>query len=198
MKIKVMYLPRHSLLIGFLVTAMLELDPASVHAQPSVVLSCDDDPDCSRIAAQASEHSQAGRFDEALRLYEGAYALRKAPLLLYNLARVNHKAGRPAEAIGYYQRYLEAGAEGSEANRRKAQQLLEQARSEAGLPLVPATSSGVMTSGSPPEGAIPIYKKWWLWTVVGVAVVGIGVGLGVGLAARRPDLTGSSEVRPFD
>ena len=29
----------------------------------------------------------------------------------------------------------------------------------------------------------PIYKKWWLWTAVGVAaVVGVGVGVGVGYA----------------
>jgi hypothetical protein len=28
----------------------------------------------------------------------------------------------------------------------------------------------------------PIYKKWWLWTIVGVAVAGVAVGLAVGLA----------------
>ena len=28
----------------------------------------------------------------------------------------------------------------------------------------------------------PVYKKWWLWTIVGVVVAaGVGVGLGVGL-----------------
>jgi len=30
-------------------------------------------------------------------------------------------------------------------------------------------------------GETPIYKKWWLWTIVGVAVVGAGVGVGLGL-----------------
>jgi hypothetical protein len=30
---------------------------------------------------------------------------------------------------------------------------------------------------------VPTYKKWWVWTIVGVGVAGIalGVGLGVGL-----------------
>ena len=33
-----------------------------------------------------------------------------------------------------------------------------------------------------PEAKTPIYKKWWLWTIVGVVVVGAGVGAGVGVA----------------
>jgi len=28
----------------------------------------------------------------------------------------------------------------------------------------------------------PVYKQWWLWTIVGAGAVGLGVGLGVGLA----------------
>jgi hypothetical protein len=33
-----------------------------------------------------------------------------------------------------------------------------------------------------------VYKKWWLWTIVGGAVVavGLGVGLGVGLSSSAP------------
>jgi tetratricopeptide (TPR) repeat protein len=35
----------------------------------------------------------------------------------------------------------------------------------------------------------PIYKKWWVWTVGGMALVGIGVGLGVGLTYHGPTPT---------
>ena len=170
------------------------------------------------MADQASQHSQAGRYGDARRLYEAAYALRPDPLLLYNLGRVQHKAGRPADAAGYYERYLAAGAEGSETNRRKTEQFLEQARKEAGIatPTIQGASSGSVvqipasqpsvsteTAGIDPGAASgaeqpkPLYKKWWLWTAVGAAAVGIGVGLGVGLAARRPDLSGAVEVVPF-
>ncbi len=41
----------------------------------------------------------------------------------------------------------------------------------------------------PPKPApTPVYKKWWLWTVVGVAVAGaaVGAGLGVGLRNSGP------------
>jgi tetratricopeptide (TPR) repeat protein len=30
----------------------------------------------------------------------------------------------------------------------------------------------------------PVYKKWWLWTTVGVVVVGVGLGVGLGLGLR--------------
>jgi tetratricopeptide (TPR) repeat protein len=36
----------------------------------------------------------------------------------------------------------------------------------------------------------PVYKKWWLWTIVGVAAVGLGVGLGVGLTAQDDGISG--------
>ena len=28
----------------------------------------------------------------------------------------------------------------------------------------------------------PVYKKWWLWTTIGVVAVGVGLGLGLGLS----------------
>ncbi len=203
-------------LFAFMLTATQVVLAAANPPAPTV--SCDADPECSRMADQASQHSQAGRYGEARRLYEAAYALRPDPLLLYNLGRVQHKAGRPADAAGYYERYLAAGAEGSETNRRKTEQFLEQVRKEAGIsaPAIQGASPGIAvqspasqpsvstgTAGSDPGAASgteqpkPLYKKWWLWTAVGVAAVGIGVGLGVGLAARRPDLSGAVEVMPF-
>lgn len=206
-------------LISSLALALMTTDMAMASAgPPTTAVSCDADPECSRMADQASQQSQAGRYDEARRLYEAAYALRPDPLLLYNLGRVQHKAGHPADAAGYYERYLAAGAEGSDTNRRKTEQYLDQARKEAGISVPkiqtgtpgitvpppasqPATATGTValdaaaTSGT--EQPKPLYKKWWLWTAVGVTAVGIGVGVGVGLAARRPDLSGTVEVMPF-
>jgi hypothetical protein len=37
---------------------------------------------------------------------------------------------------------------------------------------------------APAEGQ-PVYKKWWLWTIVGgVAVVAVGVGVGVAYGSQ--------------
>lgn len=192
-----MQMHRYSLLLTLVCTAANLPEGKSVRAQQKAAVSCDNDPDCSRIAAQASQQSRAGQFKEARRLYEAAYALRSDPLLLYNLARVLHKSGHPAEAVDYYQRYLDAGAEGVEENRRKSTQLMEQARIEAGLQAahpVPLAATPV----KPTEQVVPRYKKWWFWTTVGIVAAGLGVGLGIGLGARRPDLTGASEVSPFE
>jgi len=40
---------------------------------------------------------------------------------------------------------------------------------------------------APSERRVPVYKKWWLWTVVaGVAVgAGLGIGLGLGLSPAK-------------
>ncbi len=46
---------------------------------------------------------------------------------------------------------------------------------------------GAVTQPCPNSTAqTPVYKKWWLWTIVGVVVAGGAVGLGVGLTQRQP------------
>ena len=52
------------------------------------------------------------------------------------------------------------------------------------LPLSPGT--GLRTDSG--TASAPIYKKWWLWTLVGSAVAAGVVGLGVGFASR-PDVS---------
>ena len=61
--------------------------------------------------------------------------MRCAPTLSFctTWAECSTKRDAPADAAGYYERYLAAGAEGSETNRRKTEQFLEQARKEAGI-----------------------------------------------------------------
>ncbi len=60
-----------------------------------------------------------------------------------------------------------------------------------------ATTTGATTTARPPEKT-PIYKKWWLWTIVGgVVVVGVGVGVGVALAAKSPSFDSNfAEIGP--
>ncbi len=48
-------------------------------------------------------------------------------------------------------------------------------------PIAPANPILLAAAPPPPAKRTPLYKKWWLWTAVGVAAVGVGVGLGVGL-----------------
>jgi tetratricopeptide (TPR) repeat protein len=50
----------------------------------------------------------------------------------------------------------------------------------------PASAANVV-SASPSEHKTPIYKKWWLWTAVGVVVAGaVVVGVVVGTSSTSP------------
>ena len=47
-----------------------------------------------------------------------------------------------------------------------------------------AAPTNVVVAAAPPART-PVYKKWWLWTAVGVVVAaGVGVGLGLGLSSH--------------
>lgn len=88
--------------------ALLLLVEALAHAGAPFP-SCDDDPTCQPLFDEGLTHFKAGHFNEAEQSFARAYALRADPVLLYNLARALHKAGRPREAVPYYQQFLNAG-----------------------------------------------------------------------------------------
>ena len=46
-----------------------------------------------------------------------------------------------------------------------------------------------VTQPCPIPAQTPVYKKWWLWTIVGVVIAGGAVGLGVGLTQRQTPMT---------
>lgn len=48
-----------------------------------------------------------GRYDEAIAELLEAYAIKPHPNVLFNVARAHEAAGRTAEAVGFYRRYLE-------------------------------------------------------------------------------------------
>lgn len=190
--------------------------PASVSQSASAQVSCADDPECDRLANEARDHSKAGRYDAAQRAYEQAFERRADPTLMFNLARVLHKAGRPAAAATYYQAFLKAHPDVSPEERRKTEQYLKQAKAEsaaarstpvptpagqpaAATPATPGQAPVLSADATPaqPREQVPLYRKWWLWTIVGTAVGVTVIGLAAGLAPRRPDVTGLPEARPF-
>lgn len=50
---------------------------------------------------------QEGRYEEALREFRTAYALRPFPRVLYNMGRAEYQLGHPREALDLYRHYLE-------------------------------------------------------------------------------------------
>jgi len=48
-------------------------------------------------------------------------------------------------------------------------------------PTVTATATAQPSAASTERPTTPVYKKWWLWTIVGVVVVGAAVDIAVAL-----------------
>ena len=60
-----------------------------------------------------------GDYDAAVDFYQRAYDLIPHPVLLFNIAQAHRLAGRTAEALDFYRRYLEADPKGRDADQAR-------------------------------------------------------------------------------
>ena len=158
---------------------------------------------------EARKHSDScikaydlAEYQRAIDECKAAYELFPAPLLLYSIAQANRKLGRPAIALEFYKKYISKAPTGSqrelaedqinrltvivEAAERSRVAPPDGAGAEGAKPAPVVTQpAAVVEVHAQPPARTPVYKKWWLWTIVGVAVAGVGVGLGVGLSASK-------------
>ena len=147
-----------------------------------------------------------GDFASALENFKAAYELHPDPALLFNIGQSHRLLGHTQDAIYAYRAYLRelpdapnrdeverlrAGLEQEQAQRKAA----ASATSAPAAATAPAAEPLVVASAPAAPSRPPIYQRWWLWTIVGVAVVGIAVGVGVGVgthAANAPNPGGSA------
>jgi tetratricopeptide (TPR) repeat protein len=152
-----------------------------------------------------------GKYREAAREYEAAFEAKDDPALLFNIGQAYRLARDYDEAIRAYKSFLRRLPNSPnrptvEARLRESQALLERRReseppigpsapaetthaeSPARTPVVtPSTAAVAPTKpAAKPAADRPLYKKWWLWTVVGgVVVAGAVVGITVGALSAR-------------
>ena len=146
---------------------------------------------------------------------EASYALSHYPAILYRIAVCQEQLHRPADALATYRRYLEVEPKserrpGVEARIRELESLAparasgENGRGANGANGAnSANGANGANSANGANGAngahvtvqtgsprTPVYRRWWLWTTVGLVAGGaLAVGLGVGLTQRfNPDL----------
>lgn len=130
---------------------------------------------------------RAGDFARAIAAWSEAYQQQPAPRILYNLGRSHHRAGHDLEALVMYERYLQA----EPASVRRAE--VEAYTSELRARLRGARLALPLPTEEPSPQAqaqrTPLYKRWWLWTVVGgVVAAGAVTGAVLGTrAATTPD-----------
>jgi tetratricopeptide (TPR) repeat protein len=191
-----------------LVTLLLLFSYVPPSRAASETPDCEKEPACQGLWLRARELSQQGKIIEAQRMYQMAYDLRADPRLLFNVARVLHKQGLTAEAAPYYQRFLDSSLDDA-GQKQKARDYLEEIRkTEPKRPVTPQagtpepgsrTDSTLIPDGAAPRPdpgaagaqadakatARPVYKKWWFWTILGVAAAGVATGVAVGVT-RSP------------
>jgi tetratricopeptide (TPR) repeat protein len=137
-----------------------------------------------------------GKFPEALADYESAYRAKPLPGFLFNIAQCHRNMAQYEQARFVYRRYLTAEprsphrstVEGliAEMTRRieREQRLrtasfvvpgASPASADREPPLVSTPGAAVSTQVTSEPRSVPIYKRWWFWTGVGVVVTGAAV-----------------------
>jgi tetratricopeptide (TPR) repeat protein len=153
---------------------------------------------------EGSQHYKLGEFSDALQSFKAAYRAFEDPSLLFNIAQCQRQLNLKQEAIRTYRAYLHdvpnaperaevqttiAALEDALARERAATS--SPPHGMLGAPPEPGPTAAEPAPGparadvvtpAPPARATPVYKKWWLWTIVGAVAVGGAVALGVSLA----------------
>jgi len=125
-----------------------------------------------------------GSYQAAATAYEMAYKASPRPEYLYNLGQCHKRIKdlvHQEKALHALQSYLRAKP--SAANKAEVVQEIEELKERiqilrATRPAGPTALNDILLlpTGQPAAaGTVPLYKKWWLWTAVGVIVAGAAV-----------------------
>jgi tetratricopeptide (TPR) repeat protein len=161
----------------------------------SVAVRADPAPTAREHFQRGSKLYNLGHYAEAAREFEAAYEIKDDPALLFNIGQANRQAGESKKALLAYRSYLRNIPEAP--NRKLVEttiaelqtQIEREQKVEAPAPPPAAPEKQVVVIVQQPVPAPPpkqpLYKKWWLWTTVGVVAVGVGLGLGLGLGLHH-------------
>jgi len=158
---------------------------------------------------RALTHYRAGRYHDAVRELDAAFALDPSGKdLAYNLAIVHERLGQLREAVAYLRRYVELESDPAEiASAREAITRIEGARVEEAEYAALAAKTGTPSSAGSSAQAAPIAGcsepgRWdgWVTATGGAAVVAmvVGVAFGVGSLLAAPGDDGTSSERSID
>lgn len=152
-----------------------------------------------KLAAQGNARAKAqAEFKEGVRLYalgkirqalakfSAAYQVLPSPGYRYHMAQCHRKLKEWKQAVFYYEGYLKDNPATSMASLIEGH--LKECRrrlKEAELRRRGILNPNLGKNGNDGKKVVPVYKKWWLWTVVVVGLAAVATGLGVGLTVGR-------------
>lgn len=170
---------------------------------------CTEESSCKELIEHGRSQAKAEKFENALEVYQRAYEKWPEPWMLVSIGRMHQKLGQLDAAAASFRQYLsEPIPQRDDKLRARASEYLAQTEDELSkqkitvateskaqpAPIEPASKIEVVQAKS-----VPIYKRWWLWTAVGLGAVVVGAAIGGGLSAyaKRPDLEGAPILQPF-
>lgn len=122
---------------------------------------------------EAKRSFQNRQYSDAIHAYATAYALKRLPRLLFNIAQGERRARNMVEAYLMYGRLLQE--EPGTQVRSEAEGYLQELRVVVSKP--------------------PLYKQPWLWGVIaGSSAAAAAIGIGVGLSQRSSQGEGTLQV----
>lgn len=162
---------------------------------------------------RASQHFAAGEYEQAIRSFWAAYALRAQPIILFNVAQAHRRAQQWPQAKALFSRFLreEPGSPVAEEARGLLDEAIDQLRAQRNRQEQEAALRQVQASESLSERLAElreierqivatqtalqkrqsrsIVRRPWFWGLLigGVSLGALGVGLGVWLSRRLPD-----------
>ena len=144
-------------------------------------------------------------FGAALDAFKRAYLSFEDPVFLFNIAQCHRQLGHKEDAVKFYRSYLRNVPDAPNADEVKAiaarlqaevdAQREEDARAAAAAataaskPAAPEARpvSTAITATAPIEPRTPVYKKWWLWTAVGVVAAGAATAIALSITSQRTE-----------
>jgi hypothetical protein len=203
---------RRGIEVVLLVSALALASSAVLVAGPRPVAAAA--PSTRQQEMQARRAFAAGEWKEALGLFADLYAQTLHPVYLRNIGRCHQKLRDPDRAIDAFRDYLAKNKQVSADERTeiegyiKEMEALQRENAAAAKPgdASPAPVTGTappapdLTPRPPPPGpalqvttspdlepaATPVYKRWWFWTGIGLAVAG-GVVAAIALSGGGGD-----------
>ena len=197
---------RGAVMLAFMLGILLSA--ATTWAGSAEVEATDDaclkDSECLSHYQSARQLSKSGQSQAALEQYLLAYKRQPVARLLYSIARLQHRLGQSREAIASYQRFLATAPPGDAELRGKAQEYKAQLEHDSATAAPAASSDAAATAAiaaqptttavtAAPTPRQPIYKKWWLWTIVGVAAAGAITATVIATYPREPTIPDNAQ-----